>query len=206
MLLDDSGLTGDHRHLATVIDKHSAHMQGLVDDLLDTARIDAGQLRLEPRPVSLIRLVVESVDARRPDAVVKDITVDVDVARHLPVHGDPQRLRQVLDNLVSNAVKYTPRGGAVTVTGRHDDAGGTTTLQVTDTGIGIPAEQASHLFDRFFRASNAVAQGVKGTGLGLAISKAIIDAHHGTITAEPAGPDGGTTFTVTLPSQSTDSF
>jgi PAS domain S-box-containing protein len=205
MLLDDSGLTGDHRHLTTVIDKHSAHMQGLVDDLLDTARIDAGQLRLEPRPVSLIRLVVESVDARRPDAVVKDITVDVDVARHLPVHGDPQRLRQVLDNLVSNAIKYTPHGGAVTVTGRHE-AGGITTLQVTDTGIGIPAEQAAQLFDRFFRASNAVAQGVKGTGLGLAISKAIIDAHHGTITAEPAGPDGGTTFTVTLPSQATDSF
>jgi PAS domain S-box-containing protein len=200
MLLDDSGLTADHRQLAEVIDKHSAHMQGLVDDLLDTARIDAGQLRLEPRPVSLIRLVVDSVDARRPDAAAKRITVAVDVARHLPVHADPVRLRQVLDNLVSNAVKYTPAGGTVTVTGRHDDAGAVTTLRVTDTGIGIPPDQLPHLFDRFFRASNAVSQGIKGTGLGLAISKAIIDAHHGTITAEPAAAEGGTTFTITLPS------
>lgn len=201
MLLDDSDLTGDHRHLATVIDRHSAHMQGLVDDLLDTARIDAGQLRLEPRPVSLIRLVADSVDARRPDAAAKGIAVEVDVARHLPVHADPQRLRQVLDNLVSNAVKYTPEDGTVTVTGRHDDDAATTTLRVTDTGIGIPPEQRAYLFDRFFRASNAVSEGIKGTGLGLAISKAIIDAHHGTITAEPAGPGGGTTFTVTLPSR-----
>ncbi|MGW4946588.1 PAS domain S-box protein [Actinoplanes sp. NPDC004185] len=200
MLLDDAGLTGDHRHLASVIDKHSAHMQGLVDDLLDTARIDAGQLKLEPRPLSLIRLVVDSVDARRPDATAKDITIEVDVARHLPAHADPVRLRQVLDNLISNAVKYTPQGGTVTVTGRHDDATATTTLRITDTGIGIPAEQRPHLFDRFFRASNAVSQGIKGTGLGLAISKAIIDAHHGGLSAEPAGPDGGTTFTVTVPS------
>ncbi|MEU8230698.1 PAS domain S-box protein [Actinoplanes sp. NPDC048967] len=200
MLLDDAGLTGDHRHLASVIDKHSAHMQGLVDDLLDTARIDAGQMKLEPRPLSLIRLVVDSVDARRPDATAKDIAIEVDVARHLPAHADPVRLRQVLDNLISNAVKYTPQGGTVTLTGRHDDATATTTLRVTDTGIGIPAEQRTHLFDRFFRASNAVSQGIKGTGLGLAISKAIIDAHHGGLTAEPAGPDGGTTFTVTVPS------
>ena len=199
MLLEDPALTGDHRHLATVIDRHSAHMQGLVDDLLDTARIDAGQLRLDPRPVSLIRLVADSVDARRPDATAKGITVAVDVARNLPVHADPVRLRQVLDNLVSNAVKYTPRNGTVTVTGQHDDE--TTTLRVTDTGIGIPAGQRTHLFDRFFRASNAVSEGIKGTGLGLAITKAIVDAHRGTITAEPAGPDGGTTFTVTLPSR-----
>ncbi|GAA3946106.1 PAS domain-containing sensor histidine kinase [Actinoplanes auranticolor] len=200
MLLDDAGLTGDHRHLASVIDKHSAHMQGLVDDLLDTAQIDAGQLKLELRPLSLIRLVADSVDARRADATAKQITIDVDVARHLPAHADPVRLRQVLDNLVSNAVKYTPQGGTVTITGRHDDTTATTTLRVTDTGIGIPAEQRPHLFDRFFRASNAVSQGIKGTGLGLAISKAIIDAHHGTLSAEPAGPDGGTTFTVTVPS------
>ncbi|MFI7543362.1 ATP-binding protein [Actinoplanes sp. NPDC049599] len=200
MLLDDSELTADHRHLATVIDKHSAHMQGLVDDLLDTARIDAGQLRLEPRPVSLIRLVVDSIDARRPDAAAKGITVTVDMARHLPVHADPIRLRQVLDNLVSNAVKYTPRDGCVTVTGRHDNDG-TTTLRISDTGIGIPAAERSNLFDRFFRATNAVSQGIKGTGLGLTISKAIIDAHEGTLTAEPAGPDGGTAFIVTLPSR-----
>ena len=202
MLLDDPGLTGDHRHLASVIDRHSAQMQGLVDDLLDTARIDAGHLRLERRPVSLIRLVAESVDARRPDATAKGLTVEVDIARQLPAYADPLRLRQVLDNLVSNAVKYTPTDGTITITGHHDDTAATTTLRVTDTGIGIPPEELPHLFDRFFRASNAVSRGIKGTGLGLAISLAIIEAHDGTITVAPAGPSGGTTFTVTLPGRS----
>jgi signal transduction histidine kinase len=108
----------------------------------------------------------------------------------------------VLDNLVSNAIKYTPAGGTITITGRREEPATrpAAVLTVTDDGIGIPAEQYPHLFDRFFRASNAVSLGIQGTGLGLAITKAIIDAHAGTIRAEPAGPGGGTTFTLTLPS------
>jgi PAS domain S-box-containing protein len=202
MLLDDPDLTGDHRHLTAVIERHSAHMSGLVDDLLEMARLESGQVGIDPRPVPLARLVRESTEDRRPAADVKHLTLTVDVPRHLPVYADPIRLRQVLDNLVSNAIKYTPAGGNIAIRGHRADspASATAVLTVTDSGIGIPAEQYPHLFDRFFRASNAVSAGIKGTGLGLAITKAIIEAHAGSITAQPAGPDGGTTFTLTLPS------
>jgi signal transduction histidine kinase len=201
MLLGDPDLTGDHRHLTAVIERQGAHMNGLVDDLLEMARLESGQIGIDPRPVPLARIVRESTDDRRPAADVKQLTLTVDVPRHLPVYADPVRLRQVLDNLVSNAIKYTPPGGNIVIKGhRESQPGPTAVLTVTDNGIGIPAEQYPHLFDRFFRASNAVSAGIKGTGLGLAITKAIIDAHAGSIRAEPAGPHGGTTFTLTLPS------
>jgi signal transduction histidine kinase len=202
MLLDDPALTGDQHQLASVIERHSERMNGLVDDLLDMARFESGTIVIDPRPVPLARLVLETADDRRPAAEVKQLTMTVDVPRYLPVYADPVRLRQVLDNLVSNAIKYTPAGGTISISG-HPAPGGprpVAVLSVTDSGIGIPQEQYPHLFERFFRASNAVAEGIKGTGLGLAITKAIIDAHEGTITAEPAGADGGTTFTLVLPS------
>jgi signal transduction histidine kinase len=101
-----------------------------------------------------------------------------------------------VDNLLSNAIKYTPPGGTVTV-GAYADREAVT-VDVTDTGIGIPADQYPQLFTRFFRASTAVDRRIKGTGLGLAVTKAIVEAHGGTIAAEP-GPGGGTRFTVTLP-------
>jgi PAS domain S-box-containing protein len=200
MLLDDPGLAGDHRHLTAVIERHSAHMSGLVDDLLEMARLESGQVGIDPRAVPLARIVRESTDDRRPAAEVKHLTMTVDVPRHLPVYADPVRLRQVLDNLVSNAIKYTPAGGNIAIKGHRAESPADAVLTVTDSGIGIPAEQYPHLFDRFFRASNAVSAGIKGTGLGLSITKAIIEAHAGSITARPAGPDGGTTFTLTLPS------
>ncbi|GIM93759.1 ATP-binding protein [Paractinoplanes toevensis] len=203
-LLDDPELTGDQRHLTEVIDRRSAHMQVLVDDLLDMARLEAGQLHLERKPLSATRLIRDVVQTLRPAAEAKGLTIEVTAPRELLVQADPVRLRQVLDNLVANAIKYTPAGGGVTVTARHqppERAGtgdGDVVIEVSDTGIGIPADQYPHLFDRFFRASNAVQQGIKGTGLGLAITKAIVDAHGGTLTAQPAAGTG-CTFTVSLP-------
>jgi signal transduction histidine kinase len=201
MLRAEPDLDPDHRHLVEVIDRNSGHMQRLVDDLLEMARLDAGRLSIDPRTLPLRRLISDSVDAQRPAADAKQLTVSVDMPRHLTTYADPVRLRQVIDNLLSNAIKYTPAGGTVRVTalGRPDTVPvGPTTITVTDSGIGIPAEQYAHLFDRFFRASNAVSEGIKGTGLGLAITKAIVTAHHGTITASPATP-AGTTFSITLP-------
>jgi signal transduction histidine kinase len=203
MLLDDPDLLPVHRNLIGVIDRHGRHMHALVDDLLDLARFDAGQMPMDRRAVPLARVVRECVDDRQPAAEAKQLTIAVDVGRHLPVYADPARLRQVLDNLVSNAVKYTPAGGTIAITG---GPGGlpsgvpAAVLRVTDSGIGIPAEQCSHLFERFFRASNAVSRGIQGTGLGLAITKAIVDAHGGTIGGAPAVPAPGTTFTLHLPS------
>ena len=201
-LLEDADLTPDQRHLAEVIDRRSGHMQHLVDDLLDVARLEAGQLHIDPKPLSAIRLIRDVVQAQLPVAQAKSLTVNVETPRHVVVQADPVRIRQVLDNLVANAIKYTPAGGTVTITARPDadpghDAPGAVII-VADTGIGIPAGEVSHLFDRFFRASNAIEQGIKGTGLGLAITKAIVDAHGGTLTSEPVRP-AGTAFTLTLP-------
>ena len=196
MLLDDTDLHGEPRHFIEVIDRHSARLQELVDDLLDLARLDAGHITIAATPTSLNRIIQQAVDDHRHRADAKELLVTTDVPQHLPVHADPARLRQVLDNLLSNAVKYTPAGGTITITATGD--GDTARVCVTDTGIGIPTDQYPHLFSRFFRATTATQNGIKGTGLGLAITKAIITAHHGTITAHPAD-NGGTTFTIELP-------
>ncbi|GAA3141922.1 hypothetical protein GCM10010466_36120 [Planomonospora alba] len=215
MLVDSPGLTDTQRMFAGIIDRTSAHLLRLVDDLLDLARLDAGHICIDPRPVSLTRMVRQAVDDHRAAAEARRLTVAADLDVQLPVHADPVRLRQVLDNLLSNAVKYTPEGGTVTVavgTGGEGDvrgadgggcAGGrtggrTAVVTVADTGIGIPAEQYPQLFTRFFRASTAQEAGIKGTGLGLAITRAIVEAHGGTISAGPR-EGGGTVFTVRLP-------
>nr|BFE79109.1 hypothetical protein GCM10020093_017100 [Planobispora longispora] len=116
MLLETAALSETQRKFADIIDRTSAHLLHLVDDLLDLTRLDTGQITVEARPVSLTRLVRQAVDDHRGAAVAKRLTVDVETAPPLPVHADPLRLRQVLDNLLSNAIKYTPDGGAVTIT------------------------------------------------------------------------------------------
>ncbi|GAT64519.1 multi-sensor hybrid histidine kinase [Planomonospora sphaerica] len=196
MLLDDPGLAGERRSFAEVIDRRSEHLQRLVDDLLDLARFDAGRVGVDLRPVSLSGLVRDAVGDQRPAAAVKRLTVTADAPGRLPVRADPVRLRQVLDNLLSNAVRYTPVGGSVAVTARCE--GAEAVIAVADTGIGIPAEEYPRLFDRFFRASTARRAGITGTGLGLAVTKAVVEAHGGTVTAAPGG-GGGTVFTVRLP-------
>ncbi|GGK34498.1 hypothetical protein GCM10010124_28900 [Pilimelia terevasa] len=196
MLLDDPELPATPRHFAEVIDRKSSHLHHLVEDLLTLARLDAGSIEIDPRPLSAARLIREAVQEQGPAAQAKNLTVAVATGRLSPVHGDPTRLRQVLDNLISNAVKYTPEGGTVRVVAADAEAG--VVVTVTDTGIGIPADQYGQLFQRFFRARTAVAAGITGTGLGLAITKAVVEAHGGTIAAAPA-PGGGTAFTVSLP-------
>lgn len=196
---DEPDATDEVRRYGEVIRRHSSHMQQLVDDLLDLARLGSVTLAVDPRPLSLTRALQEAVEDHRPAADAKGLTIRLEPGVHLTVRADPARLRQVLDNLLSNALKYTPAGGTVTVTASGSPAdGGTAAVSVSDTGIGIPAEQYEQLFTRFFRASTALAHGIKGTGLGLAVTKAIVDAHHGTLTATPAEPTG-TTFTFTLP-------
>jgi PAS domain S-box-containing protein len=195
---DEPGVTDEVRRYGEVIRRHSSHMQQLVDDLLDLARLGSASLAVNPRPLSLTRALHEAVEDHRPAADAKRLTIRLEPGPGLTVRADPARLRQVLDNLLSNAVKYTPDGGTVTVTAAGVAGSGDASISISDTGIGIPAEQYEQLFTRFFRASTALAHGIKGTGLGLAVTKAIVDAHHGTITAIAAEPTG-TTFTFTLP-------
>jgi signal transduction histidine kinase len=223
MLRGAPGLPEEHSAFLEVIDRKSEHLQRLVDDLLDLARLENGRMAVEVRTVWLTRLIRQAVDDHRAAAAVKDIALTAELPHYLHVRADPVRLRQVLDNLLSNAIKYTPGGGTVTVTavpprdgdgdggggsgGGGDGGGGSggggnsprmAAVTVADSGIGIPPEQYEHLFSRFFRASSARAAGIKGTGLGLAITKAIVDAHGGTVTAAPR-EGGGTAFTVCLP-------
>ncbi|MFG1929016.1 sensor histidine kinase [Cryptosporangium sp. NPDC048952] len=165
-------------------------------ELLDLARIDAGHINLDARPLCLTALLREALDDQQPSADTIGLTLIGGLGAPLTIRGDTSRLRQVIDNLLSNAINYTPPGGTVAVTAEPADGG--VRVRISDTGIGIPAEQLPHLFTRFFRASTALEHGIKGTGLGLAVTKAIIEAHHGSITAQPA-PGGGTRFTVWLP-------
>ncbi|GII12649.1 hypothetical protein Ppa06_64470 [Planomonospora parontospora subsp. parontospora] len=212
LLADDAGLSSTQQTFLDVIDRKSTQLQRLVDDLLDLARLDTGQLTLDIRPLDLAHLTRQALQDHRPAAQAKQLTVTAELPARLPMRADALRLRQVLDNLLSNAIKYTPSGGAITVTAglaarRDDDSDGqdegedegeTAVVIIADTGIGIPAEQYEHLFSRFFRASTAKDAGIKGTGLGLAITRAIVTAHGGTITAAPRD-GGGTVFTVALP-------
>ncbi|WP_249998063.1 PAS domain S-box protein [Actinoplanes sp. M2I2] len=201
VLLDSPALGEAERKHATVVDRSTRHLQGLVDDLLDLARLDAGHISIDPCPMAADTVLRDVLYSHHLSAAAKGLTLNASIKPDLHVLADAQRLRQALDNLISNAVKYTPEGGTVSVTAEHD--GDAVLITISDNGIGVPAEQYPHLFSRFFRASNAQKAGIKGTGLGLAVTKAIMDAHDGTITARPAA-GGGTEFALSLPAPELD--
>jgi PAS domain S-box-containing protein len=196
LLSGDPGLPDHLRHDLAVIDRTTGRLTHLVDDLLDLARLDGGRDPIEAAPLEPAALIREAVQAHRCAADARQLTLTCEVEPLPVIRGEARRLHQVLDNLLSNAVKYTQPGGTVAVAART--AANQVVLTITDTGIGIPGEQLPKLFDRFFRASTATALGIKGTGLGLSVTKAIVEAHGGTITAEP-GPGAGSRFTVKLP-------
>jgi two-component system CheB/CheR fusion protein len=168
-----------------------------VSDLLDVSRIVSGRFGVERRPFDLDRLVADCVDECRAESAAKGLTlVHRRAAGPLVVSGDPERLEQVLENLLSNALKFTPAGGRVEVAA--EDLGERARVSVTDTGAGIPAESMPHLFDRFWQARTRATRS-DGLGLGLAIVKHIVEEHGGTIRAESDGPERGTRFVLELP-------
>ena len=182
-----------HRFLTTV-KRNSDRLMRLVGDLLLIGQMDAGRFTLDMGDVDIVELVGETVALFEGAALEKRIALNADTGRPAMVLGDRLRLGQLLSNLVSNAVKFTPEGGQVGVQVREQD--GTCQVEVTDSGIGIPAADRAHLFERFYRASTAT--GTAGSGLGLAISKAIAEAHGGTIRiADSSG--SGTRVVVEIP-------
>jgi signal transduction histidine kinase len=164
---------------------------------LDTARIEMGKIELKHTPLDLMPLIQEVARALRPQIARKGQRLTLELAEALPaIVGDADRLRQILTNLLSNALKYTPSGGRITITARQD--AGCVRVAVQDTGIGLtPAEQAQ-LFTPFFRAQHETTPRVGGTGLGLAITRALVELHGGAITVTSV-PGQGSTFSVTLP-------
>jgi signal transduction histidine kinase len=196
LLLDEEGLDEEQRRFLAVVDRNSERLLELVSDLLFLAQVDAGKLTFELGPVDLEELVAECVESALPAAAAKGVAV-ASTIDHLPaLDGDRARLAQVLDNLISNAIKFTPAGGRVEV--RLAAADDTAVLEVEDTGLGLREDELARLFERFFRSSRATEHAIPGTGLGLTIAKTIVERHGGRIALESA-VDVGTTVRVELP-------
>jgi len=193
---EEQGLGESGRHYLEVIRRGTERLHALVEDLLLIAQIEAKRVELQLGPVDVAELTSRSVEAMRPSATDKGVILEL-VSDHPPiVQGDSNRLTQVFDNLVSNAVKFTNDVGTVTVSIADDN--GDVRLVVADTGIGVPVEEQGQVFSRFFRASTATRLAIPGTGLGLSISRALIEQHGGTITLTSAEGEG-TQVVVTLP-------
>ncbi|MCS7062011.1 MAG: ATP-binding protein, partial [Anaerolineae bacterium] len=165
-------------------------------DLLLLSQADAGMLPMHCEPINIALLVA---DVARSGAIMADgrVSVESSVAGELIVHGDADRIKQVLLNLVENAVKHTPDGGVVRIIGATTDAG-MVLLSVSDTGVGIPSEDLPHVFERFYRVDKSRSRAYGGAGLGLAIAKSIVEAHGGDIEVQSV-VGVGTTFNVWLP-------
>jgi two-component system phosphate regulon sensor histidine kinase PhoR len=179
-----------------VVERNAQRLRSLVADLLVAAEARDGALDLNRTDTDLVMVVREAVEAARPYAASCDVSLDTDLPTRLATLVDAQRIRQVVDNLVSNAIKYNNSGGRATIALR--EAGGHIELVVADTGMGIDPADLERLFTRFFRGQEARSRSAPGTGLGLTICRDIARAHGGDVTvASEAG--SGTTFTVTVP-------
>lgn len=186
----------DQVEFLDIIGRNTDRLIRLVDDLLFLDKLDSNLMPLEFEPVNLPQLVSQAVASIRPRAESRDLELAVRCTQGPPLQGDPQRLGQLVDNLLANAVKFTPDGGRVSVRVVPDGDGWL--LEVSDTGIGVPDDEQGEIFERFFRASNARRQAMAGSGLGLAIVKRIVQAHGGSIEIM-SGEGEGTTCSVTLP-------
>jgi signal transduction histidine kinase len=198
LISDDSfaARTPEQETFLGVVQRNAERLRRLVSDLLLVAEAKDRKLDLDVHDVDLGRLVSECVEAAKPAADAKGIELTVDHGPPQHLKGDPVRLAQLMDNLVSNAIKFTPQGGQVSV--RAASRNGDAVLEVTDSGTGISEADQTQLFNPFFRTQSATAQAIPGTGLGLTITKAIVDAHKGTIDVRSV-VGRGTTFNVVLP-------
>ena len=196
LLRDEVELDDEARGFVDVVERNAERLLGLVGDVLFITQLEAGRFELQAAPVALGELAHAAVDAARPRAQERAIDLRVSVQAAPPLLADRDRIRQLVDHLVSNALKFTPPGGevALTVTREGDEV----VLTVRDTGIGIAEDEQERLFERFVRASEATQRAVAGAGLGLTVCKAIVDGHGGTIgLTSRAG--AGTTVRVVLP-------
>ncbi|MFI5073156.1 MAG: PAS domain S-box protein, partial [Terriglobales bacterium] len=178
------------------IREDSRHLLGLINDVLDLSRIEAGAISLRIEHISLAEAVSEAVNAILPNAAMKSLTLDSpDIFKGL-VAVDPMRLKEVLYNLLGNAMKFTPEGGKITV--RTEEEGRFVRVIIADTGIGIPADQLEQVFGKFYQVGYATTGVREGTGLGLAICKRLIEMHGGSIGVE-SEPGSGSKFHFTVP-------
>jgi signal transduction histidine kinase len=195
MLLEDDFDAETSRRFLSVMQRNSDRLLRLIDDLLLVARLTEDGLQLDLAEVDLAELTHQVTSACRPLADHKEVKLRDRTESPVPARGDAKRLGQALNHLVVNAIKFTVAGGEIAVDASAEDE---PELLITDTGVGIAADDLPHVFDRFFRSASADQMATPGPGLGLAIVRSIIDAHHGTIRVH-SEPGIGTTVRVTLP-------
>ena len=201
MLLEDDilgSLNPQQLKVIGVIEKATDTLNSLIDDYLDFAKIDAGYLRLELSKSVLLYLIESSMHMAQMQAQAKQQTLRLEpTSEEITAYVDSKRLKQVFDNLISNAIKYTPPGGTITLSlsQKNDHA----IFKVQDTGYGIQPEQLESLFTKYHRIPGQATRGVHGSGLGLLIVKEIVSAHSGHVYVQSAGKNKGSTFTVEIP-------
>ena len=200
-VLERQGLTKDQRRIIVTMRESSQTLLRIIDDVLDFSKIEAGRVELEATAFSLSGLVEGVLDTFRSQGLAKGLTLDaeIDAGSQDALVGDPTRVRQILFNLLSNAIKFTDHGGVRVRAGTLPLGGGSTraTLVVTDTGIGLGAQQLTRLFQPFVQADSSTTRQFGGTGLGLSIVQRLAQAMGGDVAVESA-PGCGSTFTVTL--------
>lgn len=184
-----------------VIDRNINLQNHLIEDLLDVSRIISGKLKIEPTEIDLCKILGETVESARISAAEKDIkltyTSQIEICEGF---GDPNRLLQIFNNLLTNAIKFTPDGGEISVTLKTDKD--FAEIEIADSGIGIDGDTLPHIFERFRQADGSTKRKYGGLGLGLAIVKSLVDMHGGTITVESEGENQGSTFSIKIPFKS----
>jgi signal transduction histidine kinase len=180
----------------TVIEEEADRLTELIDNLLAASKLQADGMRLTNiGDVNLVAVAARAVERFQIQTTKHKLVLDFPEA-FPSVQGDESRLRQVIDNLVSNAIKYSPKGGEVRISGAFDDK--TVTVSVSDKGVGLPADEQERIFERFYRVDSALSRKTQGTGLGLYLARAVIEAHGGKISVQ-SQPGKGSTFSFTLP-------
>jgi PAS domain S-box-containing protein len=198
-MLRDGKLNGENTdRIASVIERSAKAQLRIIEDLLDSARIVSGKLRIEPEPVDLVPVLESALDTLRPAAEAKGLTLAADFdLQHEEVLGDAIRLEQIVWNLLSNSIKFTPEGGRVELRMQHD--ADQIRVTVRDTGAGIDADFMPYIFERFLQSDVTSSRRFGGLGLGLSLVKYLVELHGGAVTAASEGRNRGTTFTVVLP-------
>lgn len=196
-----ANFTASQQELLSLAMQAAQQLNNLTNDYLDFAKIDAGFLRIEPAETEIVALLENAMRLSSVQAQTRNqrLTVHTPVA---PVYGwvDGERLKQVFENLISNAIKYTPEGGEIDVTLAHDNQW--ITVEVKDNGFGISPAQMNELFEKYHRGASRTVRAIRGTGLGLYVVKEIVEAHGGSITAHSEGISGrGSIFTLRVPIQ-----
>ncbi|HUN43208.1 MAG TPA: response regulator [Acetobacteraceae bacterium] len=205
-LTRDPRLDGEPRERAVVLEQSGKHLLAIINDILDLAGVEAGSFQLNPQPTALGKILQDSIEVLSDTAAAKCVFLDLDQAPGVPafVRADPLRVRQILLNLLGNALKFTPAGGRVTLSASWHPRPGLLRLEVTDTGRGVPATLRPHLFQDIARRPLDMAA-TEGTGLGLAITASLAQAMGGTLQYRPGRDDVGSVFTAELPLPVVDS-